>query len=113
MTEIDNNAAPLLPLRKCGGVVRVGRGEVDDRGGGEQREADEREPPAKTEGGADAPKNAAKARIVVVGTADFASNQFLGAQGNRDFFLNVVSWLAEEEDLISTNGSNRSLRCTG
>jgi ABC-type uncharacterized transport system involved in gliding motility auxiliary subunit len=37
----------------------------------------------------------------VVGTADFASNQFLGAQGNRDFFLNVVSWLAEEEDLIS------------
>jgi ABC-type uncharacterized transport system involved in gliding motility auxiliary subunit len=38
---------------------------------------------------------------VVVGTADFADNQFLGAQGNRDFFLNVVSWLAEEEDLIS------------
>jgi len=50
---------------------------------------------------ADAPKKTAKARIVVVGTADFASNQFLGAQGNRDFFLNVVSWLAEEEDLIS------------
>jgi ABC-type uncharacterized transport system involved in gliding motility auxiliary subunit len=47
-----------------------------------------------------APKPA-KARLVVVGTADFASNQFLGAQGNRDFFLNVVSWLAEEEDLIS------------
>ncbi|HTI56367.1 MAG TPA: GldG family protein [Verrucomicrobiae bacterium] len=60
------------------------------------------EPPAKTEGAAaDTPKKAAKARIVVVGTADFASNQFLGAQGNRDFFLNVVSWLAEEEDLIS------------
>jgi len=46
-------------------------------------------------------KKPAKARIVVVGTADFASNQFLGAQGNRDFFLNVVSWLAEQEDLIS------------
>ena len=59
------------------------------------------EPPAKAEGGGEAPKKAAKARIVVVGTADFASNQFLGAQGNRDFFLNVVSWLAEEEDLIS------------
>ncbi|HWN13045.1 MAG TPA: Gldg family protein, partial [Candidatus Dormibacteraeota bacterium] len=58
------------------------------------------EPPAKAEG-CEAPKKAAKARIVVVGTADFASNQFLGAQGNRDFFLNVVSWLAEEEDLIS------------
>lgn len=59
------------------------------------------ESPVKAEGAADAPKKAAKARIVVVGTADFASNQFLGAQGNRDFFLNVVSWLAEEEDLIS------------
>jgi ABC-type uncharacterized transport system involved in gliding motility auxiliary subunit len=46
-------------------------------------------------------KKTPKARIVVVGTADFASNQFLSAQGNRDFFLNVVSWLAEEEDLIS------------
>jgi ABC-type uncharacterized transport system involved in gliding motility auxiliary subunit len=52
--------------------------------------------------GTDAAKKVApKARLVVVGTADFASNQFLGAQGNRDFFLNVVSWLAEEEDLIS------------
>jgi ABC-type uncharacterized transport system involved in gliding motility auxiliary subunit len=46
-------------------------------------------------------KKPVKARLVVVGTADFASNQFLGAQGNRDFFLNVVSWLAEEEDLLS------------
>jgi ABC-type uncharacterized transport system involved in gliding motility auxiliary subunit len=57
------------------------------------------QPDPKAEG--DAAKKAPKARIVVVGTADFASNQFLGAQGNRDFFLNVVSWLAEEEDLIS------------
>jgi gliding motility-associatede transport system auxiliary component len=57
------------------------------------------QPDPKAEG--DAAKKTPKARIVVVGTADFASNQFLGAQGNRDFFLNVVSWLAEEEDLIS------------
>ena len=56
-------------------------------------------PEARAEGAE--PKKPAKARIVVVGTADFASNQFLGAQGNRDFFLNVVSWLAEEEDLLS------------
>jgi ABC-type uncharacterized transport system involved in gliding motility auxiliary subunit len=57
------------------------------------------QPDPKAEG--DAAKKAPKARIVVVGTADFAANQFLGAQGNRDFFLNIVSWLAEEEDLIS------------
>ena len=36
-----------------------------------------------------------------MGTANLASNQFLGAQGNRDFFMNVVSWLAEDESSIS------------
>ena len=50
---------------------------------------------------ADAAKKPAKARLVVIGTANLASNQFLGAQGNRDFFLNVVSWLAEDESQIS------------
>jgi ABC-type uncharacterized transport system involved in gliding motility auxiliary subunit len=42
-----------------------------------------------------------KARIVVYGTSGIASNQFLNVQGNRDFFLNTVSWLAEEEDQIA------------
>jgi len=42
-----------------------------------------------------------KARIVVYGTSNLAANQFLNLQGNRDFFLNSVSWLAEEEDQIS------------
>ena len=42
-----------------------------------------------------------KARLVVYGTSNLASNQFLNLQGNRDFFLNTVSWLAEEEDQIS------------
>jgi len=42
-----------------------------------------------------------KARIVVYGTSNLAANQFLNLQGNRDFFLNTVSWLAEEEDQIS------------
>ena len=39
-----------------------------------------------------------KARIVIYGTSSLAANQFLNVQGNRDFFLNTVSWLAEEED---------------
>jgi ABC-type uncharacterized transport system involved in gliding motility auxiliary subunit len=38
---------------------------------------------------------------VAYGTANVAANQFLNLQGNRDFFLNTVSWLAEEEDQIS------------
>jgi ABC-type uncharacterized transport system involved in gliding motility auxiliary subunit len=42
-----------------------------------------------------------KARLVVVGTSNLAANQFLNLQGNRDFFLNTVSWLAEQEDQIS------------
>src|SRR5262249_54240256 len=42
-----------------------------------------------------------KARIVVYGTSNLASNQFLNVQGNRDFFLNTVSWLAEQEDQLS------------
>jgi ABC-type uncharacterized transport system involved in gliding motility auxiliary subunit len=42
-----------------------------------------------------------KARIVVYGTSNLVTNQFLNVQGNRDFFLNSVSWLAEEEDQIT------------
>ncbi len=42
-----------------------------------------------------------KARLVVIGTSNLASNQFLNVAGNRDFFLNAVSWLAEEENLIA------------
>jgi len=42
-----------------------------------------------------------KARLVVYGTANVAINQFLNVQNNRDFFLNTVSWLAEQEDQIS------------
>jgi ABC-type uncharacterized transport system involved in gliding motility auxiliary subunit len=40
-------------------------------------------------------------RVVAVGDSDFASNSFLGFPGNQDFFLNTVSWLAQDVDLIS------------
>jgi ABC-type uncharacterized transport system involved in gliding motility auxiliary subunit len=46
-------------------------------------------------------KDSSKARLAVLGTSRVASNEGLGFQGNRDFFLNIVSWLAEEENLIS------------
>lgn len=42
-----------------------------------------------------------KARMVVFGDSDFASNTYLGLSGNSDLFLNTVSWMAEEEDLIA------------
>jgi ABC-type uncharacterized transport system involved in gliding motility auxiliary subunit len=42
-------------------------------------------------------------RVVVVGDSDFISNNLAGATnlGNADLFLNMVNWVAEDEDLIS------------
>lgn len=42
-----------------------------------------------------------RARLVVFGDSDFASNSYIKFSGNRDLFLNTVSWLAEEENLIA------------
>ncbi len=47
------------------------------------------------------PAGPRKARIVAYGTAAFAANNYLNLSGNKDLFLNSISWLAEEEDLIS------------
>jgi ABC-type uncharacterized transport system involved in gliding motility auxiliary subunit len=40
-------------------------------------------------------------RMVIIGDSDFISNSFLRFSGNRDFFLNIINWLAQEEELIS------------
>jgi ABC-type uncharacterized transport system involved in gliding motility auxiliary subunit len=47
------------------------------------------------------PPKAPEGRVVALGDSDFASNQLLGFQGNKDFFLNTVAWLAQDVDLIS------------
>lgn len=42
------------------------------------------------------------ARLVVVGSAGFISNQnLLDEVANRDLFMNIVNWLAEDENLIA------------
>lgn len=46
-------------------------------------------------------KNEIVARSVVFGDVEFVSNHFFRQQGNKNIFLNSVSWLAEQEDLIS------------
>jgi ABC-type uncharacterized transport system involved in gliding motility auxiliary subunit len=50
-----------------------------------------------------APDTATKpeTRIAVVGDSDFAADAFLGTGGNRDMFLNIVNWLAQQENLIA------------
>ncbi len=40
-------------------------------------------------------------RFVVVGSSGFPSNYVFGFNGNRDLFLNMLSWLSSDEDLIS------------
>ena len=42
-----------------------------------------------------------KGAIVAYGTSAFIKNTYLNLSGNRDLFLNSLSWLAEEEDLIA------------
>ena len=54
-------------------------------------------PSASPEEGA--PKR--EGRVAGFGDSDFATNALLGFQGNRDFFLNTVAWLAQDVDLIS------------
>lgn len=41
-------------------------------------------------------------RFIIVGDSEFASNPYIErAPGNKDLFLNMISWLLEDESLIS------------
>ncbi len=42
-----------------------------------------------------------QAQLAVFGDSDFASNSYLDLQGNSDFFLNTINFLAQQENLIS------------
>ena len=46
-------------------------------------------------------ENKTEGRFVVVGTSSLAANAYLEFQGNRDLVMNMVNWLAAEEDMIS------------
>ena len=46
-------------------------------------------------------RGSGETRLVVFGSARLANNQNLGQVYNRDLFLNAVSWLAAEDDLVS------------
>lgn len=94
---LDRGEAKPDPEDRPGPLPVAAAATVDLRDGTEPAVADKSEAAA----GDDAARKPTRARIVVVGTANLASNQFLGAQGNRDFFLNAVSWLAEREDEVS------------
>jgi ABC-type uncharacterized transport system involved in gliding motility auxiliary subunit len=42
-----------------------------------------------------------KGRFVVIGSSGWLANGFLGFNGNGDLAINVVSWLASDEDMIA------------
>ncbi len=42
-----------------------------------------------------------KAHVLVVGDSDFGMNAYVRNSGNYDLFLNMVNWLAEEEDMVT------------
>ena len=52
-------------------------------------------------------KKTAGARAVVTGDSEFCSNAFVGLLANSDFFLNVASWLGEQEDRITVRPKAR------
>lgn len=76
--ELDEGIDVRGPVAVAAAATRV-RHENGDNGGG---------------------KNA-KSRLVVFGDSDFAANYLFDFQKNGDLFLNALSWLAEEEDLIA------------
>ncbi|MEJ2365779.1 MAG: hypothetical protein P8017_14080, partial [Deltaproteobacteria bacterium] len=49
--------------------------------------------------GAESPQG--QAQILVFGDSDFASNGYFNMQGNSDFFLNSINYLAQQENLIA------------
>jgi ABC-type uncharacterized transport system involved in gliding motility auxiliary subunit len=48
-----------------------------------------------------------EARVAVVGDSDFLANQYQHLLGNRDFALNLASWLAEQEDRLTIRPRTR------
>jgi ABC-type uncharacterized transport system involved in gliding motility auxiliary subunit len=53
-------------------------------------------------------KGARQAFLVVAGDSDFADNTYFGLSGNADLFLNIVNFLAEEQNLVKIKPRDRS-----
>ncbi len=51
-----------------------------------------------------------KTRMVVVGNSSFASNAYIMLPGNGDLALNILNWLAQEEDLLAIRPKSSDTR---
>lgn len=63
--------------------------------------ADDRSKEEETISKQEASTRAGKSYLLVAGDSDFINNTHFGLSGNGDFFLNLVNFLAEEENLIT------------
>lgn len=59
------------------------------------------QPAAATNGKPEEQPSKPETRVAAIGDSDFAANAYLGVEGNRDLFMNTVSWLAQQENLIA------------
>jgi len=51
-----------------------------------------------------------KTRMVVVGNSSFTDNTNIGLPGNSDLSMNIINWLAEEEDLLAIRPKSSDTR---
>ena len=50
----------------------------------------------------------AKSKVAVFGSSDFIRDQLFNMSGNRDFFMNTLAFMAEEEDTIAIRPREKS-----
>ena len=70
---------------------------ISNKSPGDEQKSDEQ----RADKGAGGKKPGGQAQILVFGDSDFASNNYFSLQGNSDFFLNSINYLAQQENLIT------------
>lgn len=99
LNEKTDRKGPLSLALAIAGTVEKKEAKVDkaDKAGKSEEKVEGKTAEKKE---TEAPKNK-EYRVVVVGDADFACNGPVRHGINGDLFQNMLSWLAQEEDLIS------------
>lgn len=81
-------------------IARIDRAEIPEDGEGNPEKADQ-----DSSRDSDGPESA---YLLVVGDSDFINNTNISPAGNGDLFLNMVNFLAEEENLITVEPRQRT-----
>jgi len=66
--------------------------------------------PADTASAAAGRPQARPGRLVLIGSSGFVTNANIGLYGNRDLPMNLLGWLAQEEDLLDIRGRRASFQ---